>query len=93
MATIKKATPKKSISPNTDARNIAIGQPHELKYVCSQFKKAGENLGLEQLKTVIKNLGVKKVGTRTYAKRSREKIYTVLKGMGYARIPKKPKKK
>lgn len=38
------ATSKKGISPNTDARNIAIGQPHELKYVCSQFKKNREHL-------------------------------------------------
>lgn len=93
MATIKKAAPKKGISPNTDARNVAFGQPSELRYVCSQFKKNGEHLGMGQLKATIKNLGVKKVGTRTYFKRSREKIYIALRGQGFVRVPRKKKAK
>ena len=79
------ATKKKGISPNTDKRNIAYGDPSELRHVCSIHVKDGKHLLVPELKTIMKNLG-----TKTHNKRSREKIYIALKGMGYIII--KPRK-
>lgn len=79
------ATKKRGISPNTDKRNIASADPSEIRYVCSIHVKDGKHLTVPDLKQVMKNLG-----TKDHAKRSREKVYIALKGMGYTRV--KPKK-
>jgi hypothetical protein len=82
--------PTKKVVHNTDAKQVASKQQHELKYICSVFttknavNSALVHLSPKDLKNVMSNLG-----TKAQPCRSRRKIYIALKGMGYTYTPKK----
>lgn len=69
----------KKVTRNTDAKQVASLQPHELKYICSIFSNSTEKLNKDVLKNVMKNLG-----TNGKLCHSRRKIYIGLKAMGYS---------
>lgn len=72
MATKKKAH-------NTDAKEVASLQSHELKYICRIFSDKFGKLPMGVLKNIMRNLGEKGKMCR-----SRRKIYIGLKALGYS---------
>jgi hypothetical protein len=80
----------KKVVHNTDAKEVASKQQHEIKYICSVFTTTNAvnsklvHLSSKDLRNVMRNLG-----TKAHPCRSRRKIYIALKGMGYTYTPKK----
>jgi predicted PP-loop superfamily ATPase len=72
---------------NSDSKEVASQQKHEMKYICSAWKTVDkQHLAMADLKRIMKELG-----SNGKMCRSRRKIYAELRSIGYHYC--RPKKK